>query len=36
MQLCRLIVTHINVVDEQLARIEVYYAGKDLPEGRLA
>lgn len=33
MQVCRFIATHIKVVDEQLARLEVYYAGKDLPEG---
>src|SRR5260221_12140031 len=36
MQLCRFIATHVNVVDEQLARVEVYYAGKNLPQGRLA
>jgi len=36
MQLCRFIATHINVVNEQLARVEVYYAGKNLPQGRLA
>jgi len=30
MQLGRFIATHINVVDEQFTRMEVYYAGKDL------
>ena len=31
-QLGRFVASHINVVDEQLARVEVYYAGKDLSQ----
>ena len=31
-QLGGFIATHINVVDEQLAFVEVYYAGKDLSQ----
>jgi hypothetical protein len=35
-QLGRFIPTYINIVDEQLASIEVYYAGKNLSQSRLA
>jgi hypothetical protein len=31
-QLGRFITSHINIIDAQLARVEIYYAGKDLSQ----